>query len=343
MLLFFELLQVAIGTRDGLSRTPKQQEWMSLLDEAQRQAIVGVMTQGLERLPKNQLPPKEFLLYWIGLSQIVETTYSSQLCRAKELTKCFQNQGYRSCVLKGIGFAQLYPIPERRLGGDIDLWVEGDRKKVMSWLRSEYQIEHDVWHNVGVQIFNDVPVEVHFHPGWVYNPFHNYRLQQWFEREKINILGEVNPNLGVSVPSVEFDAVYSLAHSFRHLIAEGVGLRHVVDYYYILYTLSADKRKDVQSLLRRFGMIKFASAMMWVLQEVCGMSSEYFLCEPNEKEGRFLLDEIMRGGNFGHYRTDNRKRNTVARMLALLPHYPQEVLWVVPWKIWHKCWRMLNR
>lgn len=81
---------------------------------------------------------------------------------------------------------------------------------------------------------------------------------------------------------------------------------------------------------------------MWVLQEVCGMPPGYTLYEPNEKEGRFLLDEIMRGGNFGHHRKDNRRRNTATRMLALLPHYTKEVLWVIPWKLWHKCWRVIN-
>ena len=75
---------------------------------------------------------------------------------------------------------------------------------------------------------------------------------------------------------------------------------------------------------------------------MCGARDGLLLCEPNEKEGRFLLDEIMRGGNFGHYRKDNRKRNSVARMCALLPHYPREVLWMAPWKLWHKGWRMVN-
>lgn len=72
------------------------------------------------------------------------------------------------------------------------------------------------------------------------------------------------------------------------------------------------------------------------------MQREYLLCEPNEKEGRFLLDDIMRGGNFGKYRNDSRRRNSAARMLALLPHYPSEVMWVVRWKCWHWLWRKFN-
>lgn len=31
------------------------------------------------------------------------------------------------------------------------------------------------------------------------------------------------------------------------------------------------------------------------------MEREKMICEPNEVDGRFLLGEIMRGGNFGHH------------------------------------------
>ncbi len=81
---------------------------------------------------------------------------------------------------------------------------------------------------------------------------------------------------------------------------------------------------------------------MWVLGEICGLKEAYFLTSPNEKEGLFLLDEIVRGGNFGYYRTDSRKRNTIERILTFLKHYPREVIWIVPWKIWHRFWRMIN-
>ena len=149
--------------------------------------------------------------------------------------------------------------------------------------------------------------------------------------------------MGIAYPSVQFNAVYSLVHFYHHLIEEGVGLRHVVDYYYILKALPNREKADVVSGLKRLGLFGLSSAVMWVLQEVFNLQSVFLLCEPNEKEGRFLLDEIMRGGNFGHYRNDKRKRNSAVRMFALLPHYPKEVLWVVPWKLWHKCWRLFNR
>lgn len=153
----------------------------------------------------------------------------------------------------------------------------------------------------------------------------------------------IDGKLGIAYPTVRFNAVYALVHLYHHLIEEGIGIRHVIDYYYILTVLHSKDKEDVVANLRWLGLMKLAGAMMWVLQDVCGMADEYLICTPNEKEGRFMLDEIMRGGNFGRYRSDNLRRNTAARMFALLSHYRSEVLWVIPWKLWHKVWRILNK
>jgi hypothetical protein len=95
--------------------------------------------------------------------------------------------------------------------------------------------------------------------------------------------------------------------------------------------------------LKSIGLEKFTSAMMWVMKEVCRMPAAELLCEPNVKEGKFLLSEIMAGGNFGQTRQDGKSRNTVGRWMMMVRHYPSEVLWMVPWKCWHWCCRMLHR
>ena len=37
------------------------------------------------------------------------------------------------------------------------------------------------------------------------------------------------------------------------------------------------------------------------MQEVLAIDGKYLYCEPLESEGRFILDQVMIGGNFGHY------------------------------------------
>lgn len=341
--LLFELLQVAIGTRDCLSRRFSVEEWDSVLYEAERQAIVSVLINGLERLPKEQLPPKVILLQYIGEYNINESTYALHIEHARELTKMFKDAGFEVCVLKGLSAAYRYPNPTYRQLGDIDLWVNGCRSDVMDWLRKQCNIGQEVWHHVGVKIYDDVPVEVHFHPIWLYNPVHNSRLQRWFsEQERVIFAKPVNVHGFVETNAV-FDAVYQLMHCFHHLMEEGLGLRHIVDYYYVLRCLDDEERGLASGVLQSLGMMKFCAAVMWIIKYVMCIPDNELLCEPNEIEGRFVLKEIMAGGNFGHSRQDGLNRNSSARWRMMVTHYPNEVMWMVPWKLWHKYWRLFNK
>ena len=104
--------------------------------------------------------------------------------------------------------------------------------------------------------------------------------------------------------------------------------------------------------IRSYGMGKFAAAMMWVLHEVFAMSAHYYICEPNEKEGRKLLAEIMRGGNFGHYDKRGKKMRNggtiphaiwkLKRVMGLVSSYPEEALCEPFFRIWHWGWRCLH-
>lgn len=346
---FFELLQVSLGTRDKLSRVPIAAEWGELFEESFRQAVTGVLLSGIEQLPQEQRPPIDLLLEWIGEGQVTEEINKLHQKRARELTAKFLSVGFRSCVLKGVGTGLLYPNPLRRQCGDIDIWVGGRRKDVMAWLRTQCEIGHREWHHVEAMLFEDVSVEVHFHPIWLYNPWYNRRLQRWFKEQKPAQM--VERKTGFGYPSVEFNAIYSLVHTFHHLMDEGVGLRHVIDYFYILSEVN--NREEVVVLLRRFGLMQFAAAVMYVLKEACGMASDKLLCEPDEEAGMFLLEEIMLAGNFGQYdartvRPENesfvhRNVRKFKRQLRFVKYYPGEVICAPFWKTWHLCWRFMHR
>ena len=345
MNLFFELLQVSLGTRETLSRVPTDAEWGSLLEDAKGQFIVGLLFDGIERLPANQRPPeeKDELLYWIGWTQMAEMDAQRNLDRAVELSSLVRQAGYDSCVLKGAAVARYYPHFFRREYNDIDLWVKSDRKGFMSWLCDNYTITHNVWHNVGVEIFEDVPVEIHFHPGWLWNPWHNRRLQCWFDNFWTK--AEKDEKLGLSVMPIEFDAVFSLVHTFRHLVAEGICIKQYIDYFFILKQVNAEGlelRVKTFNVICDLGLEKFTSAIMWVFHKVFGMSSEELLCEPDEKEGRFLMQQVMSSGEpEDNEESKSDLKKSLVRRKLMIRHYPNEVRWMIPWKIWHWCWRKL--
>ena len=337
---------MALGNRDRLDRTPTDEEWAAMFEESFRQAVTGVMLDGIEKLPEEQRPPIDLLLEWIGETQINEETVTLHLKRARELTKDFMAVGFRSCVLKGVGIATLYPNPLRRVCGDIDWWMNGRRTEVMKWLRTKYDISEVRWHHVDALIFDDVQTEIHFHATWLFNPFRNRRLQRYLEKEKLAQMKE-RPE-GFGYPSAEFNVVYSLVHSFHHLLECGIGFRHVIDYYYVVRKLKMENGeliiKEAAETIKSIGLYKFLGAMMYVLKEACGATEEMLLCPIDEVEGRFLLSEIVAAGNFGHERIgEEMPTNSLVRFRTMVKHYPSEIIWMLPWKVWHWCWRIWHR
>lgn len=336
--------------------TPKLElsdaQWQYCFEQAQKHAIVGALFSIVkDKLAKDSSKKNKLLFFeWLGVTyQAVEANKVLNE-RSAILSRIFRSWGYESCVLKGQGVAQLYPDPSLRQSGDIDIWVNGNQDEIIKCLRANYiGITNIDYVHSGITIFGDVKVEVHFRPSWMYNPFTNRKLQQFFCEQKEEQFGNYYEKLGFAYPTISFNLVYSLIHINRHIFEEGIGLRQLLDYYYILKHSSKNERVKAQAVLHSIHLTKFAGAIMYVLKNVFGLNDDYLLCLPEIKEGEFLMEEIMRGGNFGKY--DERNRWLPANKLFLrgwynlkrnkryLIHYPSEVLWIPIWKTWHWIWR----
>lgn len=363
--LFFGLIRVAIGQTECLSHTPSAEEWQSLYETAKKQSLVGICFAGVQKLITNHssfiIDLSEYLrLQWMGMAAKIQQRNEVMNRRCVEVQKKIELAGFRSLILKGQGLAALYygDLAMLRQSGDIDVWVLAEDgasydvhfKKVMAYAKTIGKIEDFNRQHVCVPFYKDTEVEVHFTPSLMNDPFCNKRLQRWFADEGLKEFQKGSE--GFNVPSIEFNLVYLLQHCYNHLLFEGVGLRQIMDYYFVLVNtyrarLARTEGSNIghklstnySSILSRLGLLKFASAMMWVLHEVFLLDEQYMLVEPNAREGRFLLNEIMYGGNFGKYGQDGimdaHKKGKVAFLLArmrrnlrMIAYYPSEVLWL---------------
>lgn len=357
MSLFEELILISLGKQDEFSKQPSSNDWKGLLEEAKKQSVVGVLLSGIERLSASQRPPELTLMAWFGYTNIMVRRNKLLDKRAAELAAILKDGGFSSCILKGQGVARLYPQPERRQCGDIDAWViaeseiQPDRYKILSYLKKKkYHLGRVVVHHVDADIFEDVPVEIHFSPCYAFSPFRFRKYNQIFKREAKRQCLQFDEQLGFSHPTNEFNAVFSMMHIFKHLYHEGIGLRQLMDYYYILMVLSDNERKNVMGILKWLGLKRFTAVVMYVQQKMFHIDSDKMLCAPSEKYGKVVLEEIIRSGNFGHY--DERmqviaNKNLIIhgwvkikRMATFFQICPSEVLWALFWKVWHFLWRM---
>lgn len=397
--LFFELIQVALGVRPCLSRTPKETEWGELYNIAKKQSLVGICFAGVQKLVNQQQEPPEMLyLTWMGMAAKIQQKNEIINKQCIELQKRLDGDGYRNYIMKGQSNAALYgDLQMLRQSGDIDIYLEGGLEKVLAYAKTFGDVEHVNELEMSVPVYQDTEVEFHYRPFIMRNPFKNAKLQAYFKScEETNfsnslILDKQN-KLAICAPTMEFNLVHQLAHIHLHLFTEGIGMRQLMDYYFVLLDFktktiktpegsasacasenlsklnssatqtSADsnavgldpsgKKQEKQlfpvEVIEDLGLNRFASALMWVLGHVFGLERECMLWEPNKKDGRLLLDEVMTGGNFGRHNEEQNDRKgkmgysvwaLFIRNLKFARFDRGDWFWGPVWRICHKLTR----
>lgn len=336
--IFFELLQVADGSRESLSFAPDDNEWIEIGRIAYRQSMLGIVFYAIDRIPAIQCPSKRPLAKFFAESEKIRRQNQRFYETVPLAADHFASAGMQSILIKGQGLSDIYPDRYIRTPGDIDLWVRSDRKTIERFVRKERPDAKIFYHHIECKDINGCELEAHFTPSWMFNPLHNHRLQKWFDSEFERLKDNHSPFCGdgVSVPDASFNRVFILLHIFRHLFDEGVGLRQVQDYYYVLKQgFTAGEKSETVKMLKRFGLYGFAQALMYVMQAAFNIDAQYLIAGPCAQSGKFLLSEILQSGNFGHFDTrsgttssDSETSNffrRMKRMIKFAGYFPSEV------------------
>ena len=308
----FQWLKYALNP---LLPKPEIKDWQNLYVFAEKQTVLGLCVPS--GCGENR-PARLLLLEWLGKVEIIKRRNDQLNKQTVILADKLKKKGIRCCILKGQGNAIMYPCPELRTPGDLDVWVDADRYALRDFVASFCPNEKESFKHIKFPVFKDTEVDLHFTPLKFYNPIFNKRLQKWLAQEReaqmSNVIKVPNTDRSVAIPTSVFNAIYQLGHILIHLEDEGIGLRQMVDYYYVLKQLSglADVEKDkIVEVWRRLGLMRLAGAVLWVEHYMLGLPVEYMLVEPDEKKGRILADDILDGGNFGHNRKPLRKGSKV--------------------------------
>ena len=411
--IFFDFLRFCIGSAKDIPSTLKEADWKELYRIAQRQCLVGILFDGIKKLPAEHIGmEKELLLHWMAESQMLEKANVRLNDAAIQVSEWFRKKGFRTCILKGQGNALMYPNPYSRTPGDIDIWVEGGDKRVISFVRSISPHEKACYHHIEFPSYKGVEVEVHYRPSFLLRFWHNRKLQKYYgmvKEEQFShrvMLGEQGE---IAIPTVEFNLIFQLTHIYAHLMNEGIGLRQLLDYYFVVcdfykvyqnfsnpsvslskgsstfspspsssgsgdvtallgarhrYALRlADHQRStpdcagwdrlgvLQKELKELGLWKFAGAIMYIMQEVFGMPASQLIVPPNEKYGKFVLNEVLEAGNFGKHDERNcfgksqlgHNLQRVYRDMRLVRYFPAEALSEPIFRTWHFYWRLKHR
>ena len=358
-------LRYSLGDKADLSIVVAKIDWRQLYTFASNQAIIGICFDGIERLGNeypNELKQnpigKELLMTWMGKSQQISRQNRKVNAVAGKLFSMLNKDGLRCCVLKGQGNALMYPNPYSRTPGDVDVWIDASRERIMEYTQKKFELGDDIRLQHLETSLDGVPVELHFFPCSMNNPIYHARLQKWFRRNAdlqcSHIVGLPDGAGNIAIPTSAFNVVYQLCHLYHHFFDEGIGMRQIIDYYYVVNNDELLVIRDtLQRELKHLGLWKFARAVMYVLHETLGLSEEKMIAPMDEKRGKLLLAEILNGGNFGqhftkygHFTQQGMAKKyflKIWRNMHFVRYYPAEALCEPFFRTWHFFWRMNNK
>lgn len=336
--------------RVDVEKQESVEESLAILDEKVKD-VYGVLDTLAE-----EVGDKDFDMTWMGLAAKIMQRNRIEDEQCVALQERLTADGMRSCILKGQGVTSIYGehLHGLRQPGDIDVWVQDKSIDELVEYVKKYGVRYKATAaHVECGLFKGTDVELHAVPAFMRCFWDDKRLREWFDENSIQIT--LASNLNVNTPTTEFNLVYMMVHMYHHVLFEGLGLRQLMDYYFVLNARNNDNVDDnLRKTLSSLGLIQFAKGMAWAIGYVFYNGSRlsplttYHSIEPNEKYGRLILEDVMAGGNFGHHNEKNNDLHGgtgVGRLLSGLKRNmkffalgPWEVLCSPIWSTWHYFW-----
>ncbi len=319
-------------------------DWESLYRLAFEQTVGPLVTDGVNRLPKEYLPAEpERLDPFLG--DMMATAQRNRVLDSF-IPKVFHAlRGIPVVLVKGQSLAQDYPDPERRQPGDIDLLLPPSSyaaakeillPKATHVSKEDVQTLHQGMH------FYSVEVELH---GSISTLMSRKLDRQLAALLKEQFDGRSLPTVTIGgaeipVPEANFNAVYIFVHFLQHYWSGGVGLRQFVDWT----TFVSVHKRDIHPVileqrLEELGLLNLWKVFTGFAQEYLGCPAEKLplAARPKPRKNARIWRYVRRCGNFGKNQDRTRKKESylvrkihslwrlvIADRLRHFPVFPKE-------------------
>lgn len=276
---FFEILRAGLWEKEVSLSAYGDIDFAAIMELAEEQSVVGLITAGLERV-KGVKVPKQWTLQFIGQTLQLEERNKAMNYFIGVMTDKMREAGIQSVLVKGQGVAQCYNRPLWRACGDVDLLLNAENyeraKAFLSPLASEVKKEFSYLKHIEMT-FDVWSIELH-------GRFRS-RLSKRTDNELDRLFdlcldrGEVrvwrNDATDVLLPAPDVDVLFIFTHLLRHFFFEGVGLRQICDWCRLLWTFR-DTLDDalLEQRLRTMGLTSEWKAFGAFAVEYLGMPVE---------------------------------------------------------------------
>lgn len=273
----------------------KDTDWAAVFRESRFQAVTALAFQNVQ----DAILPSDF-------SESIQSTVCSELMKNArvqaqhtQVHRFFVSAGIPYCVLKGSASASYYPDPLLRAMGDVDVLVDssqyeaacGALKAAGYTNRPEAHANHSVWE------IDDFTLELHFRPAGVPDGAVGENVSSYLS-DTVATAKTVSSDLVTArLPDAFHHGLILLLHMQHHLLAEGIGLRHLCDWANFAARCDAFEAL-FRGRLSEVGLWKFAQSVSLAASRALGLPFQDWMGTDTELADGLTAD-IFDGGNFG--------------------------------------------
>lgn len=346
---FFSLIKGGLwGMKPDPSLFGSETDWEGIYKISKIQALLGIVLDGIELLPENYRPPRDLYLKWCAEVLQIEDNNLKLDIEVANLFVFLRENGVEPVLMKGQGVALNYPNPSHRSCGDIDIYIGKENYDKVNELLSidgtsldKYELKHMAydWH--------DVIIENHRIMSNLLSPKsrknHGKIIKSWHNSDNVSKVTISDTN--ITIPPIDYNAIYLLLHSVTHLMGQGIGLRQICDWCMFLHNNHKSLDKGIiKKYLEDVGLLNAWKVFGAMSVKYLGLKPEYLFFSYSDKDmklGEFIINDILDKGNFGFEGLKKRKFQKY-RFISLFYNYfngirrggklyylaPQEALWL---------------
>lgn len=268
-----ELTRAAVFNRRPILDENFEVDWSELMDVSVEQSVLSWVWDSICSLPKEKQPSRADRINWGLSAQEWMGSYHQQKKVLSQIIDVCNNNGVRVLLLKGIGLSKLYPKPESRVCGDIDIYLFGD-----------YEKGNDLFSN-GVFIFGDGDKHANFTYNGVTIENHltiintNTRQQRKVERyiESTLDCSELTPEGYYVLPPLT-NLIFLIMHTLSHMESHiSVTVRNLMDIAFVLdKNRKRIKVEDCFDVVKRLKISKSFELLISMAEVISGLSFEEY-------------------------------------------------------------------
>lgn len=273
------------------------EDWNSLQEYALQQGVSAIAFDGVEK--SNMKVPKQALVQWYAVCENIKYNYKKRAKSVRAMLELLKEADVDMLIFKGISLAKLYPNHKAREFGDIDFYTLPRHSS--QTIKEAHDVVNKLVEEQGVKIDYIDKHDVFDYYGSHFE-HHNYFVGNDSKSGKdinkylLNLLKEdkgVAMKDGLYYPSIEFNAIFLMIHSTKHLANEGATLKQIIDWGMFLRNIDLESNdvqlNKIKTILEETGWNKGFTTLTAVAERVLGVDfSHFYLTSPN----KYLVDKV---------------------------------------------------